>query len=233
MKRTLLMTVSAFVLMAGIARADNNSSIDQLYSNNGAYVDQTGDGTSNTSYITQKGDSNRVGWGPGLGVVQTGTIQTNYSQIDQGTDNGYSTNNYATVSQTGVNGADNNSWIRQNGNGNSADVQQANTYDGNSSEVYQNGNSNQATVRQGGVFPGVDNKYDYSYISQSGTMSWASVTQDGDPLNPDLADNHSTILQTGNGVAWNYATVNQGGTVLNTSWLSQNGSGNNIVVNQH
>ena len=177
MKRSLLITVSAFVLMSGSALAadpaagTSTSIVDQLTlgSGNQAAVDQLTTATNgNDSYIFQRGSNNSVGASniPKSGVYQHGDSQLNRSQIWQGFYWSGSSLNSADVEQTGINTGTNLSQIVQDGTDNTSHVLQGNTWNGNESLIVQSGSNNTATVHQ--AVGDTDNTHDSSNVTQTG-----------------------------------------------------------------
>lgn len=136
------------------------------------------------------------------------------------------------VTQTGLDGHENISTVRQDGTSHAiATVTQVNTGQTNDSDIQQSGRRGTAIVEQNTEGLGASGGDNTSQILQHGTgitelgRNTASVSQEGNVLS-----NTSLIDQNGRALT---ATVNQrGNQATNSSTIDQDGTGNEIEVNQ-
>ena len=198
----------------------NDSLVYQSGEDGGNLARVSQEGENQTSVIYQTGDDNRAivdEQGPGAGntsgILQTG--DENYTEVDQ---DGASNESY--VAQIGdgnravirdQDGDDNDSYILQTG---STNVALVDDQDGtnNTSVVWQGGDGNRATVNQAA-------SNNISLLTQVGSDNRAAVSQTG-------MDNDSFILQASDS---NVATVTQL-TAGNTSSVYQYGGTGNVAT---
>jgi hypothetical protein len=209
--------------MAAPAMAQSSTSdIDQIGTGNIATVTQSGSSAVNDSGIIQDGVGNEAT------VTQSGSSSIgNTSDISQ-TGNG----NDATVTQigSGAGGDTNTSTVTQTGNLNDATVSQGDLVLSNTSTIIQTGNENTATVTQGDPPNGVNAGPNTSTVTQIGFSNDALVNQGGVG-----AVNSSTITQDDDGLGFgnNYAQVDQSGSSTNTSIVGQLGDTNQAFILQN
>ncbi len=195
--------------------AKRTSIISQEDSGNFAEASQMGQ--EQYSRIQQSGDFN------GAFVRQKG--ESHESLIKQVSDG--STGNLAEVTQIG--GTLNDSYVYQNGDGNTADVDQVNNSDRSDSMIEQWGNGNKATVLQ-------ENNADetWSLISQNGEGNIANVEQFDAELSASYiyqtgnAGHVADVYQTG---ASHASTIRQNDTAAYAQH-TQTGSNNTAVTTQ-
>jgi hypothetical protein len=239
-----IFATAASVLALGFAMPamaqSNTSNAFQTGTSNSVDVEQLGAGAKNTSTIKQgqtkpgsSFNSATVEQKGKLGIQNTSTI----TQDGNG--------NKATTLQGGANEFPffpvdrNDSSITQNGNNSVAVVKQGEMFGRNYSDVQQIGDDHIAKVTQGGVGAsdvtapeqqGANRGPNESWIVQTGKGHEAYVEQGG-----FLADNFSDIKQDDGDVSGgnNWAKVDQGGSSVNDSYITQHGTLNTADVLQN
>lgn len=217
MMKEILIAATAFALTGGVAFAQSSlSDVDQTGQNGVASITQIAPLGSNDSQLTQGGTNNETT------IRQEATID-NQSTVEQ-----TGASNRTFVDQ--ING-DNYSLVTQSGTNNLIDTDQSGTKGANSSIIWQDDTfSSTAKVNQQDSANFDSAKSNGSDIYQSGTNQLSEVTQ---TMSGEGGYNWSDIEQSGGD--GNTAQVTQTITEaasMNTSYVTQNGSGNMATVNQ-
>ncbi|MCL3880774.1 hypothetical protein [Marivita sp. GX14005] len=229
--------------IVGSNGGDNNrAAIDQNGLSNNASILQGTGAVANTWFIPNPASTDNDNLAD---ILQDG--DGNASIIAQGGESGvafssqFGNDNSSDIVQSGgIPGLGNATTVVQDGDRNTSTVTQSSTNgdlpvvpSGTVANVQQTGNDNESHVTQkplGGHFASVMQMGDdhFSLIEQDGLLNIAKVTQ-------ELHDQSSEVHQTGPSIVGplgNTAIVNQTITAGNTSYVSQQGIGNQSTVLQ-
>lgn len=233
-----------------IDQANTTGTVGQVFQTDSdtglATVDQDG-GSDNFTVIVQGDSTFAAGTQSGAVnadalVEQSGTfneaivVQTGLDQIATIDQTGAGTDNDATIFQGAFGGENNNAFILQIADSDTADILQNSA--GNVAETSQSlGSGNIAFTDQGFVGgAGVGGDDNRAFTIQEGSSNISGIEQN---VTVTGGDNLATVTQDGDG---NVSAVTQDGDLLtatvnqltdgNFSSVTQGGSGNSVVVNQ-